>query len=343
MTMPDMFMPLDALNKMAPHNVLASIFSGGQFGSMTQAPGTIGAQRPSGGQSQGQGQGQGSSSSGQQVSFGGGLGGSGGQQQQGQGQGQGQQQQGGGSTGSSAGPSGGIYVISEQPSGLGTTTTGGPRHEITFPSTATIKVIDKETKLPVVGAAVYSDDFPVGITDTRGKLVTSELPVGKHVLSVDAVGYDLAEKEIVTPQASRMMQKFNYDFEVSYIEMPGDETASEAASAASEAASTAAEQAAAAQAAAAASEYAGGGYFGGSYGGGAPNYGAPSYGAPTYNAPSYPTAPPAQQAPSAGALPLPPIDWLQQFMMLPFTTIQRAFNVPMAGAGRTMAKGGRCK
>jgi hypothetical protein len=240
-------------------------------------------------------------------------------------------------------------------------TTGvGQPIELKVPAQATIKAIDGETKLPIGGAAVYADDYPVGITDSRGKLVTSDIPVGKRILSVDAIGYDLAEKEIVIPAPSRMPQKFNYDFELTFIEIP--EEVSGAGAATSEAVSSAAEQAAAV------TGYEGGAYFGGEYGGGAPTYQAPSYGAPVYNAPSYPAQPTQPTAPSVGAPPLPPIDWLQQFLLLPFTTIQKAFNVPMVAGGqislfgkprreilgycpagrtasraaRAMTKGGRC-
>jgi hypothetical protein len=193
---------------------------------------------------------------------------------------------------------------------------------------ATIKVIDKETKLPISGVAVYSDDFPVGVTNVKGKLETSELPAGKHILSVDAVGYDLAEKEIITPPPNRMMQKFNYDFELSFIEMPEELPGAGELPAAGELPSG--------DTGITTPGYDGGGYYGGGggYGGGAPTYQAPSYGAPVYNAPSYPTAPPAQQAPSAGFPGLPPIDWLQQFMLLPFSTLQKAFSMPMSSGGQ---------
>jgi hypothetical protein len=41
-------------------------------------------------------------------------------------------------------------------------------------------------------------------------------------------------------------------------------------------------------------------------------------------------------------LAMPPIEWLQQFLLLPFSTLQTIFSAPPAMPQAPMMQGGRC-
>jgi hypothetical protein len=309
--MPDMLTSLNELGKLAPHNVLAAVLSGGQLTLLSQKQVSQEEEKK---QEEKPPISQATPYR-QQVSYGG-LGSfQGGSQQQGQGQWAGQQQpaQQAGTGGGGTAPPGGVALIGAP--GPVAETTRGPERPLTFPPQATVKVIDKDTKLPVVGAAVYYDSVPVGITDSKGKFATNEIPAGRHTLSVDAIGYDVAEKEISMPAPSRSPQSFNYDFEVSYIEMPGE--APVEVPAPTEPVTVPA-------------------YEYPSYGAGAPVYEAPSYGGPTYGAPQQPAQPALPALPALPTLPqLLPIEYFQQLFMLPFIPAQMALG--------SLPRGGRCR
>ena len=193
-----------------------------------------------------------------------------------------------------------------------------PMAEVVFPAVVNVKVTDKETKLPVAGAAVYYGDTPIGLTDSKGKLTARDIPKGEYILSVDAIGYDVAEKNISIPGYSRSPQTFNYDFELSYIEMLEEGVAEEVVTPPTP------------------PTYEYPSYP--SYGAGAPTYEAPSYGGPTYGAPPAAAQPAFPALPALPQLPGPPTaEYLQQFLLLPFTTIQTALGMT------PMARGGRCR
>lgn len=216
---------------------------------------------------------------------------------------------------------------------------------MTFSPNVIIKVVEKSTKAPIPDAAVSADGIPFAITGIDGKVSTSDLPSGKHTITVDALDFESGEMEIYVAEPSRFPTTINRTVELSILptELPGAEEAGAGAGA-----GTAAEQQAAAEEAAAAAQQAAAQYgYGGGYGYQQPpsyqppSYEAPSYGAPSYGAPAYggPTTYPQQPAQGLPQLPLPPLDWLQQFLMLPFTTIQTAMSTtPMA-----MGRGGRCR
>jgi len=291
-----MFRPLDEFERLAPHNMLAAVFSGGQLTLLSQKPVSQEEEKnqeekPSIAQA----------SSAKQPPPGG------------LGSVQRTSQQGGAAAITGESPLGGIALVGA-PSPV-VETTRGPEQALTFPPQATVKAIDKDTRLPVVGAAVYYDSVPIGITDSKGKFTSNEIPAGRHTLSVDAIGYDVAEKEISMPAPSRSPQNFNYDFELSYIEMPSEAPVEMPVAAPEAPVSVPAYE-----------------YPSYDYGGGAPVYEAPSYGGPGYGAPQQPALP---ALPALPTLPqLFPIEYFQQILMLPFTGIQAAMGALPRGGRR---------
>jgi len=295
--MADLLAPFDVALKAAPHNLLATIMSGGQVIAVAPSIDNSGKQTTAAATA--------SSSSGQlRVE---------------------------------PGPSPGRV----SGAGMGHGATSGLGANVKFPQTTNIKVIEKTTKVGIPEAVIFIDGIPYSTTDSDGKLDgITDLSAGKHTISVDALDFESGEKEIYVAEPSGYPKTVNITMELSVIptELPGTEEAGAGAGA-----GTAAEEAAAA-AQEQAQQY-GGGYYGGGYGYQQPpsyqppSYEAPSYGAPSYGAPSYggPTGAPQQPAQGLPQLPLPPLDWLQQFLLLPFTTIQTAMSAT------PMSRGGRCK
>lgn len=287
----DIFGPLDVALKAAPHNVLATMLSGGQVVAI-QPTSTSGSSGP------------------------------------------------GAVTTTPYGGTSGISVAagpSPARAGLGIRETGtaSGRPEVKFPQTVNIKVVEKSSKVPIPDAAVSVDGIPFAVTDAKGIVSTSDLSSGKHTISVDSLEFESGEKEIYVAEPSGFPATVNYTVELAVL--PTELSSAEEAGAggleeAVEEAGEAAGEAA-------------GGYYGGGYGYQqppsyqppsyeAPSYGAPSYGAPSYGGPGYQPQQPAQGLP---ALPLPPLEWLQQFLLLPFTTIQSAMSIG------PMSRGGRCR
>jgi hypothetical protein len=319
----DIFAPLDILNQMAPHNVVASILTGGQI------PGDTGNTTPSSGQGK---------TGGAQLGAAGRTSGVGGQ--------------GAGAGGTSSGQgtsTSGAKVASVSVSGpIGARPSAGAGHgtipdiKIKIPQTTKVIVTDSQTKLPVPNAAIYYDqNNNLGVTDPQGTLSTESIPAGNHTITVDALGYDLYTQDIYVSQPSGAFNTKVYNVSIKYLgDLPTDGGIGGGNGGGN------------------------GGGIGGGNGGGngggttiittpptyttppsyeAPSYGAPSYGAPSYGGPSY--GGPSGQAPSGQApagLPMPPLEWLQQFLLLPFTTIQTIFSAPLAMPQAPMTQGGRC-
>lgn len=239
-----------------------------------------------------------------------------------------------------ASSSGGLSIPSgvspAREAGMGHGAASGLGADVKFPQNTIIKVVEKTSKVPIPDAAVFVDGMPptYAVTDAKGTMNTSDLSSGKHTVSVDAIDFESGEKEIYVAEPSGFPKTVNVSIELSMLPAELEEGA------AAEEAQAAAEEAAA-EAQAQAQQYGGGGYYGGGYGSQQPpsyqppSYEAPSYGAPSYGAPGYGGYTPQQPAQGLPALPLPPLDWLQQFLLLPFTTIQSAMSVgPMSRGGR---------
>lgn len=285
--MADVLAPFDNVLKVAPHNLLATIMSGGQVIAVTPSIDNSGKQTTAAATA--------SSLSGQlRVE---------------------------------PGPSPGRV----SGAGMGHGATSGLGADVKFPQNTIIKVVEKTSKVPIPDAAVFVDGMPptYAVTDAKGTMNTSDLSSGKHTVSVDAFDFESGEKEIYVAEPSGFPKTVNVTIELSML--PAE--LEEGAAAGEEAAAEAQQQA----------EQYGGGYYGGGYGSQQPptytppTYEAPSYGAPSYGAPGYGGYTPQQPAQGLPQLPLPPLDWLQQFLLLPFTTIQSAMSVG------PMSRGGRCK
>jgi hypothetical protein len=201
-----------------------------------------------------------------------------------------------------------------------------------MPQTTKVIVIDSQTKLPVPNAAIYYDQSNnLGVTDPQGTLSSEVIPAGNHTITVDALGYDLATQDIyVSPPSSAFNTKV-YNVSIKYLgELP-----------------TGGGEGGGGGIGGGGGEGGGGGITGGGEGAGGgggttvitnpptyttpPSYEAPSYGAPSYGGPSYggqAYQPPSQ--PAQPGLAMPPIEWLQQFLLLPFTTLQTIFSAPPA-------------
>ena len=321
----DIFAPLDVLNRMAPHNVVASILTGGQI------PGDTGNTTPSSGQGKVGGVQPGAAG---RTSGVGGQGGGAGGTSSGQG------------TASGGASTSGLKVVSVSgPIGARPSAGAGPgtRPDIKIPQTTKVIVTDSQTKLPVPNAAIYYDqNNNLGVTDPQGTLSTESIPAGNHTITVDAVGYDLATQDIYVSAPSTGFNTKVYNIGVKYLgELPTGGGEGGGGGGGTTGGGTT-----------------GGGTTGGGEGGGttiittpptyttppsyeAPSYGAPSYGAPSYGGPSY--GGPSGQAPSGQApagLPMPPLEWLQQFLLLPFTTIQTIFSAPPPLPQTPMTSGG---
>jgi len=334
----DIFKPFDILTQFAPHNVVAGLLGGGQvIGISSGGLSSSMAQESQGQKGQGPGAGPAPSS-----------------------------QPGGGTTSKTAaasgattegttektngGTTGGTILVAGGPTygGMGSRgradAAGGRGDELKIPQQIKFKVTDKETKLAIPDAAIsYDDGTILGATDYRGEFKTSDIPQGNHLVAIDAMGYDLYEQEVyVSPPAFNVPPK-DYKIELSFLgELPGLGEG-EPYTPPTEPYTPPTEPYTPPTGG---YEGGGGGYGGGGYGGGgapsyeAPSYQAPSYGAPSYGGPSYQQPPPqtAPQAPSG--LPLPPIEYLQQFFLLPFTTLQSVFSTPPPAPG-PLPKGGQ--
>jgi DNA polymerase-3 subunit gamma/tau len=337
----DIFKPFDILTQFAPHNVVASLLKGSQVVGISSGGLSSSTQPTQGGQG-GQG-GQGTSGGGGQTSGGG-------------------SQAAAGTSTATTTPTTTtaakkeettqLVVVSAGPTygGQGAAVTGkaggGPgREEFKIPQQIKFKVTDKETKLAIPDAAIsYDDGTILGATDYRGEFKTSDIPQGNHLVAIDAMGYDLYEQEVYVSPPSFNPPPKDYKVELSFLgELPG---VGEGTTPPTEPYTPPTEPYTPPTGG---YEGGGGGYGGGGYGGGgapsyeAPSYQAPSYGAPSYGGPSYqqPSAPPAQTAPQApSGLPLPPIEYLQQFFLLPFTTLQSVFSTPPPAPG-PLPKGGQ--
>jgi hypothetical protein len=244
-----------------------------------------------------------------------------------------------------AAPSGQISVAGPSPRvGLGAERAGRlGEAQPTFATETTIKVVDKESKLPIPLAAVSTaDGYDIGITDARGQVKSTDVPSGQQTIVVDAEGYESVEKPLYISPPSRFQQKASATIEMSFLEL-----AAEAGEGVVPGAG--AEQPPSQPPSQPPAGYEGGGYYGGGggYGGGAPTYTPPTYEAPSYGGPSY-QAPPAAAAPSYPALPAlpglptlpgpPDLGYLQGLLLLPLTTIQTVMAVPpalpVAGGGQ---------
>lgn len=227
----------------------------------------------------------------------------------------------------------------------GPSVTAGPGpEEYKIPQTTIFKVIDKETKLGVPDAAIYYNGTALGITDYKGELKTQALPKGKRMISVDAMFYDLYEMEVyTTPPSARAITR-TYNIELSYLAgppttVPPTEPPTEPYYPPTEPYYPPSEPYYPPTTYQPPPTYEAPVYEAPSYG--APGYGGPSYGPPAYEAPGYQ---PPTTAPQLPTPPLPPIEYLQQLLVMPFTTLQTIFMAtppppaptPMSIGGDTM-------
>ena len=243
-----------------------------------------------------------------------------------------------------AAPSGQISVAGPSPR------VGAARYERlgeaqpTFATETTIKVVDKDSKLPIPLASVSTaDGYDIGITDARGQVKSTDVPSGQQTIVVDAEGYESVEKPLYISPPSRFQQKASATIEMSFLELAAEAgegvvPGAGAGEGAGAGAGIVTEQPPAG--------YEGGGYYGGGYQQ-PPSYQPPTYEAPSYGGPSY-QAPPAAAAPSYPALPAlpglptlpgpPDLGYLQGLLLLPLTTIQTVMAVPpalpVAGGGQ---------
>ncbi|MBL4655929.1 MAG: carboxypeptidase-like regulatory domain-containing protein, partial [Bacteroidia bacterium] len=91
-----------------------------------------------------------------------------------------------------------------------------------FTQTIRGKLIDRDTKLPLIGAtiAIYQDTTMLGgsATDENGKFRIEVVPVGRHILKVSFIGYnDLIIPNVLVSTGKEVVLEL--ELEESSIEM----------------------------------------------------------------------------------------------------------------------------
>jgi iron complex outermembrane receptor protein len=102
------------------------------------------------------------------------------------------------------------------------------RAQKSYKGIITGKITDKATGLPIAGASVFIPDLEIGaITDSNGKYIFKQLPMGGYLIQVKAIGYATMTQTIDLSKTSLFDFKLtasNYELADVIVTAPGNTT-----------------------------------------------------------------------------------------------------------------------